>query len=89
MRDAPGPSFSVLRTSQAAFAAIAISVALTAPPALAQGRAPGEGCGECYAYLEYPPSERTSDPWLMLPFSAHETDPSTTWPTDTSSQIKH
>ena len=89
MRDAPGSSFSVLRTLQAAFAAIAISIALTIPPALAQVLASGEGCSECYAYLEYPPSERTSDPWLMLPFSAHETDPSTTWPTDTSSLIKH
>ena len=89
MRHAPGSSFSVLRASQAAFAAIAISVAHTAPPALAQGRAAGKGCSECYAYLEYPPSDRTSDPLLTLPFSAHETDPSTTWPTDTSSQIKH
>lgn len=89
MRDAPGTLFSVLRTSQAAFAAIAIGIALTAPPALAQGRASGEGCSECYAYLEFPPSERTSAPLLMLPFSAHETDPSTTWPTDTSSPVKH
>ena len=89
MRDPPGPSFSVLRTSQAAFAVIAISVALTASQALAQGRPSGEECSECYAYLEYPPSEQTSGPWLMLPFSAHETEPSTTWPADTSSQIKH
>lgn len=88
MRDAPGSSSSVLRTSQAAFAAFAASIALTIPPVLAQALASSEGCSGCYAYLEYASSERTSDPRLMLPFSAHEPDPSTTWPTDTSSPIK-
>jgi hypothetical protein len=87
MRDAPGASFPLLRTSQAAFAAIAISIALAAPPALAQVLAYGEGCSECFAYLENPPSEHMSE--FMLLSSGHEADPSTTWPTDTSSPIKH
>ena len=88
MRDAPGSSSLVLRTLQAAFAAFATSIALTIPPALAQVLASGEGCRGCYADLKYAPSERTSALRLTLPFSAHEPDPSTTWPTDTSSPIK-
>jgi hypothetical protein len=84
VRDTPETSFPLLKTSQAAFAAIAISIALTAPPTLAQGRSSGEGCSECFAYLEYPPS----DPSFMLPSSGHENGPSPTWPTDPSSPIK-
>jgi hypothetical protein len=84
MQDTPGMSFPLLKTSQAAFATIAISIALTAPPTLGQGRSSGEGCCECFAYLEYPPS----DPTFMLSSSGHETDPSPTWPADTSSPIK-
>ena len=86
MQDATGTLFSVLRTSQTAFAAFAMGIALTIAPALTQVLASGEGCSECFAYLEYPPSEHTSDPPFMLPSSGHETDPSTTWPTDTSSR---
>lgn len=86
MRDAPGTSFSVLRTSQTAFAALAMCISLTIGPGLTQVLVSGEGCSDCYAYLEYPPSEHTSDPPFMLPSSGHETDPSTTWPTDTSSR---
>lgn len=89
MGDAPGTSFSVLRTSQTAFAAFAIGIALTTAPALTQVLASSEGCSECYAYLENPSSEHTPDPPFMLPSSGHETDPSTTWPTDTSPLIKH
>ena len=78
MGDAPGTIFSVLRTSQTAFAALAIGIALTTAPALTQVLASGEGCSECYPYLENPSSEHTSDTPFMSPSSGHETDTSTT-----------
>lgn len=92
MRDAPSSSFPVFRTSQAASAAFAISIALTLPctgqsPSSTHALASGEGCSECYAYLENPHSEHASDPPSHVAV-AHETDPSTTWPTGTSTLIK-